>query len=200
MNYYLRTLEGVSRPLGGWILDAYNSRLIDNRSAGKYRDTKEAAFVTFKELRESLPRESFEEIYNYIREKYAANPSEYYGAYSAMLEFRRVESTRKAAAAAAESANAQEQKRAEQMISVNEYEPAAAVEEAEEILNEGVEMNDNYIELPGQTITSIPEYNLLWEDSESITYEDENGEIHTEPKAKSGAGWLLAGAALLFLL
>jgi hypothetical protein len=223
MTYYLRTLEGVSRPLGGWILDVFNSQLIENRSAGKYRDMKETAFVTFKELREYLPRESFEEIYNSIREKYAANPSEYYGIYSAMLEFRRVESTRQAAAAAAESATAQEEKRNEQMIVINEYEPASVVEEAEEILNEGEQMSDynehmnNFvqtavednkklivsqnIELPETTISEFPEYSVLWEDDKSITYQDdETGEIHTDPKAESVAGWILAAAAGLLLL
>ena len=191
-------MEGISRPLGGWFLESFLNLYQSN--LGKYKDRKANTYYSLVEFREHYPLESFDEIYDYIREHYKNNPGDYDENYEGMREFIRKETVSKQSAAAAAAAAAQEQKRNEKMIEINEYEPAAAVEEAEEILNEGVEMNDNYIELPGQTITSIPEYNLLWEDSESITYEDENGEIHTEPKAKSGAGWLLAGAALLFLL
>lgn len=194
---YLVTLEGVKNTLGGWFLDAFIDRYRSN--LGKYKDRKSNTYYTLKEFRESFPRESFEEIYDYIRELYKNDPSNHGETYAGMREFIRAESVSQQSAAAAAAAAAQEEKRAESMVILEEHEPEASVSEEEIVIQEG-DMNQN-IELPEVSVSSLPEYNLLWEDSESITYEDESGNIHTEAKAKSGAGWLLVAAAgLLFLI
>lgn len=194
---YLVTLEGVKNTLGGWFLDAFIDRYRSN--LGKYKDRKSNTYYTLKEFRESFPRESFEEIYDYIRELYKNDPSNHGETYAGMREFIRAESVSQQSAAAAAAAAAQEEKRAESMVILEEHDPEASVSEEETVIQEG-DMNQN-IELPEVSVSSIPEYNLLWEDSESITYEDESGNIHTEAKAKSGSGWLLVAAAgLLFLI
>lgn len=194
---YLVTLEGVKNTLGGWFLDAFIDRYRSN--LGKYKDRKSNTYYTLKEFRESFPRESFEEIYDYIRELYKNDPSDHGETYAGMREFIRQESVSQQSAAAAAAAAAQEEKRAESMVVLEEYEPEASVSEEDTVIQE-VDMNQN-IDLPEVSVSSLPEYTLLWEDSESITYEDESGNIHTEAKAKSGAGWLLAAAAgLLFLI
>lgn len=194
---YLVTLEGVKNTLGGWFLDAFIDRYHSN--LGKYKDRKSNTYYTLKEFRESFPRESFEEIYDYIRELYKNDPSDHGETYAGMREFIRQESVSQQSAAAAAAAAAQEEKRAESMVVLEEYEPEASVSEEDTVIQEG-DMNQN-IELPEVSVSSLPEYNLLWEDDESITYEDESGNIHTEAKSKSGAGWILAAAAgLLFLI
>ena len=181
---YLVTLEGVKNTLGGWFLDAFIDRYRSN--LGKYKDRKSNTYYTLKEFRESFPRESFEEIYDYIRELYKNDPSNHGETYAGMREFIRAESVSQQSAAAAAAASAQEEKRAESMVVLEEHEPEASVSEEDTVIQEG-DMNQN-IELPEVSVSSLPEYNLLWEDSESITYEDESGNIHTEAKAKSGAG------------
>lgn len=194
---YLVTLEGVKNTLGGWFLDAFIDRYRSN--LGKYKDRKSNTYYTLKEFRESFPRESFKEIYDYIRELYKNDPSDHGETYAGMREFIRAESVSQQSAAAAAAAAAQEEKRAESMVILEVQEPEASVSYEDTVIQEG-DMNQN-IELPEVSVSSLPEYNLLWEDSESITYEDEAGNIHTEAKAKSGAGWLLAAAAgLLFLI
>lgn len=194
---YLVTLEGVKNTLGGWFLDAFIDRYRSN--LGKYKDRKSNTYYTLKEFRESFPRESFEEIYDYIRELYKNDPSNHGQTYAGMREFIRMESISQQSAAAAAAAAAQEEKRAESMVVLEEYEPEASVSEEDTVIQE-VDMNQN-IDLPEVSVSSIPEYTFLWEDDESITYEDESGNIHTEAKSKSGAGWLLVAAAgLLFLI
>ena len=199
MSYYLRTLEGISRPLGGWFLEAFLN--IYRSNLGKYEDRKANTYYSLVEFREKFPRESFEEIYKYIREKYASNPSNYGQTYEGMKAFISMESRKQQSEAAAASAARQEEARAEAMRKQEEDAQAAlqAEEEALQIINEGEQMEQN-IELPETTVSELPEYTVLWEDSESITYEDEAGNIHTEAKAKSGAGWILAAAAGLLLL
>lgn len=194
---YLVTLEGVKNTLGGWFLDAFIDRYRSN--LGKYKDRKSNTYYTLKEFRESFPRESFEEIYDYIRELYKNDPSDHGETYAGMREFIRQESVSQQSAAAAAAAAAQEEKRAESMVILDEYEPEASVTYEDTVIQED-DMNQN-IELPEVIVSDLPEYNVLWEDSESITYEDESGNIHTEAKAKSGVGWILAAAAgLLFLI
>lgn len=199
MSYYLRTLEGISRPLGGWFLEAFLN--IYRSNLGKYEDRKANTYYSLVDFREQFPRESFEEIYNYIREKYKENPNNYAQTYEGMRAFISMESRKQQAEAAAAAAARQAEARAESIREQEEEAAAARQAEAEalEIINEGEQMNQN-IELPETTISELPEYTILWEDSESITYEDEAGEIHTEAKAKSGAGWILAAAAGLLLL
>ena len=194
---YLVTLEGVKNTLGGYFLDVFIDKYRSN--LGKYKDRKSNTYYTLKEFREALPLVSFDEIYDNIRELYKNNPYEYGETYAGMREFIRNETVSQQSAAAAAAAAAQEEKRAESMIIMEVQEPEASVSYEDTVIQEG-DMNQN-IELPEVSVSDLPEYNLLWEDSKSITYEDEAGNIHTEAKAKSGAGWLLAAAAaLLFLI
>lgn len=68
-----------------------------------------------------------------------------------------------------------------------------------DVVNEVEPMQDITIE--NQVVESLPTYTIIDETAESITYEDEAGNIHVEPKAsESAAPWLiLAAAAALFL-
>lgn len=223
MSYYLRTLEGISRPLGGWFLEAFLN--IYRSNLGKYEDRKANTYYSLVDFREQFPRESFEEIYNYIREKYEENPNNYGQTYEGMKAFISMESRKQQAEAAAAAAARQAEARAEAMREQEEEAAAArqAESEALEIINEGEQMSDykqhmndfvqmavedrknlivsQNLELPETTISEFPEYSVLWEDENSITYQDdETGEVHTDPKAKSGAGWILAAAAGLLLL
>lgn len=194
---YLVTLEGVKNTLGGWFIEAFLNLYHSN--LGKYKDRKAHTYYSLVEFREHYPRESFEEIYDYIRELYKNDPSDHDETYEGMREFIRAESVKQQSAAAAAAAAAQEEKRAESMVVLEEYEPEASVSEEDTVIQE-VDMDQN-IDLPEVSVSSLPEYNLLWEDDKSITYEDESGNIHTDPKANSGAGWLLVAAAgLLFLI
>lgn len=200
MSYYLRTLEGISRPLGGWFLEAFLN--IYRSNLGKYEDRKANTYYSLVDFREQFPRESFEEIYNYIREKYAENPNNYGPTYEGMKAFISMESRKQQAEAASAAAARQAEARAEAMREQEEEAAAArkAESEALQIINEGEKMEKN-IELPETTISELPKYSVLWEDENSITYQDDDtGEIHTDPKAKSGAGWILAAAAGLLLL
>lgn len=69
--------------------------------------------------------------------------------------------------------------------------------EIEEFLKEGEQMQD--ITLENQVIESTPTYTIIDEDDKSITYEDEAGNVHTEPKASAAPWLILAAAAALFL-
>lgn len=70
-------------------------------------------------------------------------------------------------------------------------------DELKQIINEVAPMQE--INIENQVIESLPTYTIISEDSESITYEDEAGNVHIEPKA-SAAPWLvIAAAAVLFL-
>ena len=70
--------------------------------------------------------------------------------------------------------------------------------EIEEFLKEGEQMQD--ITLENQVVESTPTYTIIDETADSITYEDEAGNVHVEPKAASAAPWLiLAAAAALFM-
>lgn len=74
---------------------------------------------------------------------------------------------------------------------------AEAVEQANEIINEVKPMQD--ITLENQVIESTPTYTIIDETAESITYEDEAGNVHVEPKASAAPWLILAAAAALFL-
>ena len=69
--------------------------------------------------------------------------------------------------------------------------------EIEEFLKEGEQMQD--ITLENQVIESTPTYTIIDETADSITYEDEAGNIHVEPKASAVPWLILAAAAALFL-
>ena len=69
--------------------------------------------------------------------------------------------------------------------------------EIEEFLKEGEQMQDITIE--NQVIESTPTYTIIDETADSITYEDEAGNVHIEPKASAAPWLILAAAAALFL-
>lgn len=69
--------------------------------------------------------------------------------------------------------------------------------EIEEFMKEGEQMQD--LTLENQVIESTPTYTIIDETDESITYEDEAGNVHIEPKASAAPWFILAGAAALFL-
>jgi hypothetical protein len=69
--------------------------------------------------------------------------------------------------------------------------------EIEEFLKEGEQMQD--ITLENQVIESTPNYTIIDETADSITYEDEAGNVHIEPKASAAPWLILAAAAALFL-
>lgn len=69
--------------------------------------------------------------------------------------------------------------------------------EIEEFLKEGEQMQD--ITLENQIVESTPTYTIIDETANSITYEDEAGNIHVEPKANAAPWLILAAAAALFL-
>lgn len=69
--------------------------------------------------------------------------------------------------------------------------------EIEEFLKEGEQMQD--ITLENQVVESMPTYTIIDETADSITYEDEAGNVHVEPKASAAPWLILAAAAALFL-
>ena len=70
--------------------------------------------------------------------------------------------------------------------------------EIEEFLKDGEQMQQD-ITIENQVVESTPTYTIIDETADSITYEDEAGYIHIEPKAASAAPWLILAAAALFL-
>ena len=71
--------------------------------------------------------------------------------------------------------------------------------EIEEFEREGEKMNEQDLTLENQVITSTPVYTIIDETADSITYEDEAGNVHVEPKASAAPWLILAAAAALFL-
>lgn len=70
--------------------------------------------------------------------------------------------------------------------------------EIEEFLKEGEQMQQD-ITLENQVVESTPTYTIIDETADSITYEDEAGDIHVEPKASAAPWLILVAAAALFL-
>lgn len=61
-------------------------------------------------------------------------------------------------------------------------------------------MNDD-VDISNVVVYSDTEKNFLWEDEDSITWEDESGEIHTDPKVKDNSiVWIAIAAAAVALL
>lgn len=71
--------------------------------------------------------------------------------------------------------------------------------EIEEFEREGEKMNEQELTLENQIVTSTPVYTIIDETADSITYEDEAGNVHIEPKASVSPWLILAAAAALFL-
>ena len=184
-------------------------------------DLKEAAFGALKYLRGIYPNSSFDEIYNAVNERYKTDPYNYKKVYEGTQAFIIYESRKAQAAQAAQQAAEQARAYAEAMKAQAEAETvehaqaeaiehaqaeaiehaqaeAEAVEQAQAIINEGEPMQE--INIENQVIESTPTYTIIDETEDSITYEDEAGNVHTEPKA-SAAPWLIlaAAAAALFM-
>ena len=70
-------------------------------------------------------------------------------------------------------------------------------DELKQIVNEVLPMQE--INIENQVIESTPTYTIIDETADSITYEDEAGNVHIEPKA-SAAPWLIVAAAAAFFL
>lgn len=64
------------------------------------------------------------------------------------------------------------------------------------------EIMDENLDFSNVPVYSETEKNFLWEDENSITWQDERGEIHTDPKAKEDNGimWIAIAAAAVALL
>lgn len=73
------------------------------------------------------------------------------------------------------------------------------IQEAQTAINEGDNMEQE-IQLQTQIITPGSDWTKIDETSNTISYEDENGDIHIVEKKKSGLGWLLAAAAAFWFL
>lgn len=70
-------------------------------------------------------------------------------------------------------------------------------DELKQIVNEVKPMQE--ITLENQVVDSLPTYTIIDETADSITYEDEAGNIHVEPKSNSATWLIIAAAAALFL-
>ena len=108
------------------------------------------------------------------------------------------EAVEQAQAEAVEQAQAEAVEKAQAEAIEQAQAEAEAVEQAQAIINEGEPMQE--INIENQVIESTPTYTIIDETEDSITYEDEAGNVHTEPKA-SAAPWLIlaSAAAALFL-
>lgn len=73
------------------------------------------------------------------------------------------------------------------------------IQEAQTAINEGDTMEQE-IQLQTQIITPGSDWTKIDETTNTISYEDENGDIHIVEKKKSGLGWLLAAAAAFWFL
>ena len=219
-NFYLQTLEGVAR-----FGEVSPDRKEEVRKAFDYYykyhgdvvDPVEHFYKTFMSLTLAYTDEEIKTLYdrsdlkpeareaaNYFeiqrgRERAAQKAAQ---DASAAAEARRAYEAREAAEAEAEAARAalDEQRRLA-------AQQASAVEEAEEIINEGNSMAQNIpaqeetdVNISTQLVTSGQEYTVVDETAETIAYVDEAGELHVEQKQKSGLGWLVAAAAAFFLL
>lgn len=63
-----------------------------------------------------------------------------------------------------------------------------------------MEEENKTIEISPVVVSSEHEYTIIDEDANSITYQDETGEIYIEPKGGKAWPWILAGAVAVFFL
>lgn len=209
MNYYLRTLEGVGRCFGGALYDEFYN--LFGAWLEQYKDRKRAAYQALINLRVKYPNADFGEIYDIINDNYNRDPGNYYNVYEGAKAYRITESRQRQQAQAQAAASEQERAHAAyyeaaqaeaerdtlELIKEQEAAQAAAVEQAQEIINEVEPMQE--INIENQLIESTPTYTIIDETADSITYEDEAGNVHVEPKA-SAAPWILAAAAAVLFL
>lgn len=220
MSYYLQTLEGAPRFLG--------------EVPQERRDMVRRAFDVYWQMTTNINdlTERFYKVFEFLTRVYTDEeiytlvdrPDVKPEAAEAWRLFRINQGRKASAAQAAQSASEAEAARiaALQQQAQEEAEAAraaldeqrriaaqqaSAVEEAEEIINEGNGMAQNIpaqeetdVSISTQLVTSGQEYTVVDETAETIAYVDEAGELHVEQKQKSGFGWLVAAAAAFFLL
>ena len=227
MRYYLRTLEGVG-PLGMTAID-FRNRIGYRREEFK-QDLETAVYYQLWEIIETEGAENYELMRYFLRANYKNEPAVMRAidrveneleaeAQRAAIDAQRAEDERRKAEAEAEAQRAAiDAKRAEDERRKAEAEAeaqraaidakraaeaqqaAAIVEEAENVINEGTTMNEN-IEIGTQLITSGKEYTIIDETEKTISYVDENGELHVIEKTDDGWGWILAAAiGALFII
>ena len=226
MSYYLRTLEGLARPLGALsLLDEYKELYNKKLNAGA--DMGTAIFKALQNLYALHPLDEFTDVYNYLysidgqngisghtqivdnfiswrsrvkqQTQASAQASAQAAAYKAAME-RKQQEEADAAAIEAEEKRIIAAQRAEQAASEQAAAYAAAREQGFEEPKTKEGENMEQINIDTQLITSGKEYTLIDETENTISYVDENGKLYIEQKAKPVWPWILAAVAGFFLL
>ena len=185
MSYYLRTLEGLARPLGALsLLDEYKELYNKQLNAGA--DIGTAIFKALQNLYALHPLDEFTDVYNYLYSIDGQNGiSGHTQIVDNFISWRsRVKQQTQASAQASAQAAAY----------------AAAREQGFEQPKTKEGENMEQINLDTQLITSGKEYTLIDETENTISYVDENGKLYIEQKAKPVWPWILAAVAGFFLL
>lgn len=226
-NFYLQTLEGV--PRFGSVSDERKKQVLDNFNFLVTRDPDITAITdetrrfynSFLRLEAAFTVEEIATLWEGKKLKDSARQAvELYENQKAAERERderdaqrRADIERKASEEEAERERKDRDEEAEREREERDEQrrlaaqQASAVEEAEEIINEGDTMAQNIpardetdVNISTQLVTSGQEYTVVDETAETIAYVDEAGELHVEQKQKSGLGWLVAAAAAFFLL
>ena len=209
MRYYLRTLEGVGRCLGA-TFDEFKAR-IDYRRQSLGQGVRDAVRDELTELYYNGDN-SYIGIVNQVKETYGPGTAAALGVmdFENLLEAEAARAAIDARRATEAQAKAQAEAEARAMIEQANKEAqaeAAAIEEAQQIINEVATMEQEQEETQTATVEISPvsvhaehEYTIIDEDANTITYQDETGAVHVEPKAGGALPWVIAGAVALFLL
>lgn len=230
MSYYLQTLEGVPRL--GSVSDERKKQVVENFNFLVTRDPDITAITdetrrfynSFLRLESAFTVEEIATLWEgkklndsasqavelYENQKAAERERDERDA-KRRADIERKASEAEAARIAALQQQAQEEAEAEREALDEQRrlaaQQASAVEEAEEIINEGNSMAQNIpaqeetdVNISTQLVTSGSEFTVVDETPETIAYVDEAGELHVEQKQKSGLGWLVAAAAAFFIL
>lgn len=203
MNYYLRTLEGLGRCLGGSLYDEFLQVFQNYVIQGNAR--KLSTFNALKYLRLIYPDADFSEIYETINDKYYNSPANYRDVAAGAHEFRVADSRARQAAAAqkqeSEKAAAiyraraieEAEKQASEMearraADYKKQQEAAAQEAAAAIAEykaqrDEIASNLNYIE-NGQVILTTPEQQAIYKEitgrdySEILKHDEEAAAVY----------------------
>ena len=230
MRYYLRTLEGVGRCLGATfdefkaridyrrqslgqgVRDAVRDELTelyyngDNSYIGIVNQVKAtygpgtAAALGVMDFENLLEAEAARAAIDARRAAEAqAKAQAEAEAARAAIDARRAAEAQAKAQAEAEARAMIEQANAEAQAE------AAVIEEAQQIINEVATMEQEEtqtatVEISPVSVHAEHEYTIIDEDANTITYQDETGAVHVEPKAGGALPWLIAGAVALFLI
>lgn len=209
MSYYLRTLEGVTMG-GGYTYDDFNNA-ISYRRLNLGEDVRTALINELIAVYQNIGIEKYNQIKEYLKANYSrGEPYVAMDYVDSVIEFDAQQEIFRQQRIADEQQRAIVEQHAEQIINEGETMDnviEARVIDAEPEIGEDVveinedEMADTSIQTDPVFVDSLPSFSVIDEDEVSITYEDEAGEVHTVPKAKtSAAPWLLAAAAAVFFL